>query len=86
MKIGLSINSVIEPAYKLDDFDLNISDDGILEPILDEPEVILTLVSQRSYIDGGSTPTSLTLLVSESIPLNSKQHLVVEKVLSDILS
>lgn len=76
-------NDAIGSAYDIDDFTLNIND-GILEPTLNEPIAIPILLDQRSVIDT-SNPASLTLLVSEFIPLNTKQRLVVEKVLSGAL-
>lgn len=77
-------HSVVGEAYDLDGFSLDIGD-AILEPMLDEPEVIPTLANQQSYVEDSSSPTSLTLLVSESIPLNTKQRLIVEKVLGEAL-
>ncbi|KAJ6168292.1 hypothetical protein N7497_001135 [Penicillium chrysogenum] len=77
-------HSVVGEAYDLDGFSLDIGD-AILEPMLIEPEVIPTLADQQSYVEDSSSPTSLTLLVSESIPLNTKQRLVVEKVLGEAL-
>ncbi|CAI7569062.1 unnamed protein product [Penicillium discolor] len=77
-------HSVVAEAYDLDGFSLDIGD-AILEPMLNEPEVIPTLADQQSYVEDSSSPTSLTLLVSESIPLNLKQRLVVEKVLGEAL-
>jgi hypothetical protein len=69
-------HSVVGEAYELDGFSLDIGD-AILEPMLNEPEVIPTLADQQSYVEDSSSPTSLTLLVSESIPLDTKQRLVV---------
>ncbi|KAJ6126099.1 hypothetical protein N7471_010592 [Penicillium samsonianum] len=74
----------LEGDYELDGFSLDIGD-AILEPMLNEPEVIPTLADQKSYVQDSSTPTSLTLLVTESMPLNAKQRLVVRKVLSEAL-
>lgn len=59
-------HSVVGEAYDLDGFSLDIGD-AILEPMLNEPEVIPTLADQQSYVEDSSSPTSLTLLVSESI-------------------
>lgn len=77
-------HSVVGEAYDLDGFSLDIGD-AILELMLNEPEVIPTLADQQSYVEDSSSPTSLTLLVSESIPLNTKQRLVVETVLGEAL-
>lgn len=77
-------DAIIGPAYDLDDLNLNVPG-SILEPILGEPEAVTTLPDHRSYVDGICTPDSLTSLVSESIPLNTKQRLVVHKVLREAL-
>lgn len=77
-------NDAIESAYDIDDFTLNISG-GILEPKLNEPIAIPTQPDQQPVVDDNSDPVSLTLLVSDFIPLNTKQRLVVEKVLSEAL-
>ena len=77
--------TLIGPNYELDDFTLNITD-SILEPVLGEPVAIPAIPDHASYIDGLSTPASLTSLVSESIPLNTKQRIVVEKVLREALT
>ncbi|KAJ6125963.1 hypothetical protein N7471_010456 [Penicillium samsonianum] len=74
----------LEGDYELDGFSLDIGD-AILEPMLNEPEVIPTLADQKSYVQDSSTPTYLTLLVTKSMPLNAKQRLVVKKVLSEAL-
>lgn len=58
----------------------------VLEPILSGPEAIATLPDHRCYVDGIYTPISLTSLVCASIPLDTKQRLVVEKVLGEALS
>ncbi|KAJ5751428.1 uncharacterized protein N7511_008393 [Penicillium nucicola] len=76
---------VMGPAYELDDFNLNIVD-SVLDPILSGPEAIATLPDHRSDVDGIYTPISLTSLFCASIPLNTKQRLVVEKVLGEALS
>ncbi|KAJ5111789.1 hypothetical protein NUU61_001419 [Penicillium alfredii] len=81
---GVVNNDTMEPVYEMDDFSLNITD-GMLEPALNEPTAIPTLPDQRSLVDDNYTPNSLTSLVNESIPLNAKQRLVVERVLSEAL-
>ncbi|GFF62835.1 Pc17g00330 [Aspergillus udagawae] len=73
------------PAYELDDFTLDIAD-SILEPMLTEPEAIPTPPDHGPYVAGAYTPISLTSLVNETIPLNTKQRLVVEKVLREALT
>jgi hypothetical protein len=71
-------------AYEIDDFDLDIGD-GVLHPILDSPESAPNVADRRSQVGDNPTGTSLTLLVNEDIPLNEKQRLVVERVLSGAL-
>ncbi|KAF4210355.1 hypothetical protein CNMCM5878_004518 [Aspergillus fumigatiaffinis] len=78
-------DAVIGPAYELDDFTLNIAD-SILEPMLTEPEPIPTLPDHGPCVAGAYTSSSLTSLVSQTIPLNTKQRLVVEKVLREALT
>ena len=71
--------------YEIDDFDLDIGD-GILHPILASPESAPNVADQRSQLGDNPTSASLTLLVNEDIPLNEKQRLVVERVLSGALA
>ena len=71
--------------YKIDDFDLDIGD-GVLYPILALPESAPNIADQRSQVGDNPTGTSLTLLVNKDIPLNEKQRLVVERVLSGALA
>jgi len=72
-------------AFDVDDFDLDIGD-GILRPILSSDESVPNLADRRSQVGHNPTGTTLTLLVNEDIPLNRKQQLVVEKVLSAALA
>jgi hypothetical protein len=72
-------------APDLDDFNADITD-GILLPLLVEPEAIPDVEERRSRV--GETPTgaSLSSLVNEVIPLNRKQAMVVQRILSKALS
>jgi hypothetical protein len=72
-------------AYDIDDFDLDMGD-GVLRPILASPESSSNVADRRSQVGDNPTGTSLTLLVSENVPLNEKQRLVVERVLSSALT
>jgi hypothetical protein len=72
-------------AYEIDDFDTDIGD-GVLHPILASPESAPNVADRRSQVGDNPTGTSLTLLVSEDVPLNEKQRLVVERVLSGALA
>jgi hypothetical protein len=72
-------------AYEIDDFDLDIRD-AVLQPILASPESAPNVADRRPQVGANPTSKSLTLLVSEDIPLNEKQRLVVERVLSGTLA
>jgi hypothetical protein len=77
-------SEAIELGYELDNFTVNVGN-GVLEPVLNELETISSLAHRQSRVDNNPTPASLTLLVSESIPFNTKQRPVVEKVLGEAL-
>jgi hypothetical protein len=72
-------------AFDLDDFNLHIGG-GILHPILTDSDTSTVLVDRQSQVGDSPTSASLTPLVAEDIPLNTKQRLVVEKILSDALT
>lgn len=68
----------------LDDFNLDIVDDGLV-PVLTHSDPLPDLVERRSRVGQNPTGAALTLFMRETIPLNETQHVVVEKVLSDVL-
>jgi PIF1-like helicase len=72
-------------AFDFDDFNLDLGD-GILHPILESTDSISNLADRRLQV--GENPTGATLinLISEDIPLNHKQRLVVDRILSHALS
>ncbi|KAH9203038.1 hypothetical protein DL95DRAFT_180650, partial [Leptodontidium sp. 2 PMI_412] len=72
-------------AYEIDDFGPDIGD-GVLHPILSSPESAPNVADRRSQVGDNPTGSSLTLLVNEDVPLNEKQRLVVQRVLSDALA
>jgi hypothetical protein len=72
-------------AFELDDFNLDIGD-GILHPALSGSDTVPALVDRRSQLGDSPTGASLTALVSEDVPLNRKQRIVVERVLSEALA
>jgi hypothetical protein len=72
-------------AFEVDDFDLDLGD-GVLLPILSTAGSVSNLADWRSQVGESPSGTTLTLLVNEDIPLNQKQQLVVEKVLSGALA
>jgi hypothetical protein len=73
------------PALDLDDFNVD-SGDGILHPTLASVDSIPNLADRRLQV--GDSPTAATLidLLFDVIPLNTKQRLIVERVLSDAIS
>jgi hypothetical protein len=71
--------------FDIDDFDLDL-EDGVLQPILSSAGSVPNLADRRLQVGDSPTSASLTLLVSEDLPLNEKQRLVVERVLSDALA
>jgi helitron helicase-like protein/PIF1-like helicase len=74
-----------DPAPDMDDFNL-VSGDGILHPALAVVDTIPNLANRRLQV--GENPTAATLieLIIDDIPLNTKQRLIVERVLSAALS
>jgi hypothetical protein len=78
-------DNTIGSAPDLDDFNANITD-GILLPLLVVPEAIPDVEERRSRVGDAPTGASLSSLVSEIIPLNRKQAMVVQRILSEALS
>ncbi|KAH6692767.1 hypothetical protein BKA61DRAFT_280774 [Leptodontidium sp. MPI-SDFR-AT-0119] len=72
-------------AYEIDDFGPDIGD-GVLHPILSSLKSAPNVADRRSQVSDNPTGSSLTLLVSEDVPLNEKQRLIVQRVLSDALA
>ncbi|KAJ5556021.1 hypothetical protein N7513_003663 [Penicillium frequentans] len=72
-------------ASDLDDFNLGMADD-VLVPMLTETDLSLDLEHRRSEIGQNPSGASLTSLVRDIIPLNEKQRLVVERVMSNLLA
>jgi hypothetical protein len=54
----------------MDDFTLHVEDDTF-RPMLNEQELIVPLPDQRSQVAGNPNPASLSLLVNETVPLNT---------------
>ncbi|KAI7970124.1 hypothetical protein EIK77_000334 [Talaromyces pinophilus] len=69
----------------LDNFDAQI-EDSILQPMLASSEMIPAVDDRRSRVGDNPTGASLTSLVIEVIPLNRKQRMIVERILSEALS
>lgn len=72
-------------AFGIDDFNLE-GGDGVLHPFPDSVESVPNLAARRSQVGEDPTGATLTLLVSEDLPLNENQRIVVEKVLSSALA
>lgn len=77
---GSSTNDV---SY-LDDFNLDITN-GFLVPLLTDSDISSSTLQRDSRVGENPTGASLTLLVCETVPLNGKQRLVVQKILSQAL-
>jgi hypothetical protein len=75
----------IASSAQLQDFDLD-DGDGVLQPVLTDNIMSDGTSTRRVQLGDNPTPESLIALVSENIPLNSKQTLVVRKLLSEILA
>lgn len=69
----------------LDDFNMDLID-NVLLPVLTGSDALPDLPHLRSRVGQNPTGVLITSLVRELIPLNEKQRIVVEKVLSEILS
>lgn len=72
-------------SFALDDFDIQI-EDGILQPTLASLDTIPAMDDRQSRVGQNATGASLASLVSEVIPLNQKQRMIVERVLSEALA
>jgi hypothetical protein len=72
-------------AFESDDFGLDLGD-GALHPTLNSLQGIPNLADLRSQVGDNPSGTTLTTLVSEVLPLNRKQRLVLERVLSAALA
>ena len=72
-------------AFEVDDFNLDLGN-GALYPTLNSAESIPNLADQRSDVGDNPSGATLTELVCENLPLNKKQQLIVERVLSGALA
>lgn len=70
--------------FALDDFDIRV-EDGILHPMLANNDTITAMEDRQSRVGQNPTGASLASLINEVIPLNRKQRMVVERVLSEAL-
>ena len=72
-------------AFEVDDFNLDLGN-GALYPTLNSAESIPNLTDQHSDVGDNPSGATLTELVCKSLPLNKKQQLIVERVLSGALA
>jgi PIF1-like helicase len=75
----------VNPNDNVDDFNLEL-ESGTLLPTLTSSDATACMSDRRLLVGHNPTGASLTKLVCEDIPLNFKQRLVVEKVLSKALA
>lgn len=68
---------------QLQDFDL-ADEDGVLQPVLTNASLSDDIPARPVLLEN-PTPDSLTTLVGQDIPLNTKQVLVVRKLLTEIM-
>ncbi|OKO94694.1 ATP-dependent DNA helicase pfh1 [Penicillium subrubescens] len=76
---------VATSSLTLDDFDVQV-EDNIFQPALTSFDMFPDIDDHQSRVGENPTGASLTSLVIEVIPLNQKQHLIVESVLSEALT
>ena len=77
---SLSTNNVSD----LDDVNLNITD-GFLVPLLTDLEIPSGTLQRAPRVGENLTGASLTLLVCKTVPLDGKQRLVIQKILSQVV-
>jgi hypothetical protein len=77
-----NLTTVTGLGFDLDHFKLDIGD-GILRPMLSGSKAIPALTDRRTHVGDKPTGVSLTSLVTEHVPLDEKQQLVVGRVLSE---
>jgi hypothetical protein len=76
---------VAQTSSALDNFDGHI-EDGILQPLLASSDTVPNVDDRQSRVGDNPTGASLMSLVSEVIPLNRKQRMIVRRVLSEALA
>jgi len=75
----------VNPNGNVDDFNLEL-ESGTLLPTLTSSDATTCMADRRLLVGHNPTGASLIKLVCEDIPLNFKQRLVVERVLSEALA
>ncbi|KAJ5098843.1 hypothetical protein N7532_005844 [Penicillium argentinense] len=84
-KDNASIAEQQNSSFQLDDFDQDIGD-GFLQPMLVDSDVFHSLQDRRFQLGENPTAASLVSSVGQDIPLNSKQRLIVQKILAEALA
>ena len=75
----------VNPNDNVDDFNLEL-ENGTLLPTLTSSDATTCMADRRLLVGHNPTGASLIKLVCEDIPLNFKQRLLVERVLSEALA
>ena len=72
-------------AFEVDSFNVDLGD-GALYPVLNSIESVPNLAYRRLQVGNNPSGTTLAELVKQDLPLNRKQKLIVERVLSGALA
>ena len=72
-------------AFEVDNFNVDLGD-GALYPVLNSIESVPNLAYRRLQVGNNPSGTTLAELVKQDLPLNRKQRLIVERVLSGALA
>jgi hypothetical protein len=78
-------HEVATSSSALDNFEAQI-EDSIFQPMLASSDMAPAMDGRQSRVGHNPTGASLTSLVCEVIPLNRKQRMIVEKILSESLA
>ncbi|KAF9882530.1 hypothetical protein FE257_008084, partial [Aspergillus nanangensis] len=80
-----TVRASIAAEHGMDDSN-NETEDGVLQPLLTTSDLCPITDDHRSRIGHSPTGASLTSIVNENIPMNHKQQMIVQKVLSQALA
>ncbi|KAH6954100.1 hypothetical protein BKA56DRAFT_236176 [Ilyonectria sp. MPI-CAGE-AT-0026] len=82
---GITTPAATGSGFEFDDFNLEIGN-GIIHPVLTGLDMIPAVADRQCQVGEKPTGASLASILSEHVPLNRKQRLVVERVLSEALA
>ncbi|KAL6405631.1 hypothetical protein AUP68_11392, partial [Ilyonectria robusta] len=82
---GITTPAATGSGFEFDDFNLEIGN-GIIHPVLTGLDMIPAVADRQCRVGEKPTGASLASILSEHVPLNRKQRLVVERVLSEALA